>query len=257
VPPPNGKSWQRAEAVAWIAARKGRWVIGLDCAFALPRVVAQAWGCATGPDLWRRVDVASADDDDFHAAGAVADPHLTQFFWQRGARPAGWVAHHRVTELACRADGLGAPETPLKLIGAKQVGWGGLAGMRVLHHLRTHLGQRLAVWPFEPVNAAEITMVEIFPRLFLRWSGHGGTKVRGQQALDAVLSAFGAPASGLPLGAAISDHDADALVAAAGMRALSLNPVCWAPAALDHTTATREGWILGVGGGLAGNRPSA
>lgn len=251
VPPPNGQHWQRTQALKWIATRQGRWLIGIDCAFALPAPVSQAWGCANGPELWQQVDAACNADADLHAAGAVAHPAIADFFWQAGRRPVGWVEHHRATEMACRADGLGAPETPLKLIGAKQVGWGGLAGMRLLHQLGPRLGSRLAIWPFQPIEQADIVLAEIYPRLFLRFAGHGNSKIRTSAHLDTVLAALGADPSGLPLATSVSDHDADALAAAAGLARLAARPDCWGPPDLPASTRGLEGWIIGVGGGLA------
>ncbi len=86
--------------------------------------------------------------------------------------------------------------------------------MRVLHELRAHA----ATWPFEDI-AGRSVLVEMYPRLFLRRVGAGNRKVRDWGELATVLRALGSrspKAEDKPP----SDHDTDALVAAAGLRPL-------------------------------------
>ncbi len=273
IPPPDGRRWTRTQAHDWIAACRQasgqqRWLIGIDCAFALPAAVSSVWQCQSGPELWAKVEAASLAYPDHHGGGVVAHSALGRFFWQSGPRPKNWMEHHRHTEQVCRADGLGAPETPLKLIGAKQVGWGALAGMRVLHSLcaETCTGrcsqvppererndrQSVAVWPFHPIVGADVVLVEIYPRLFLRLAGHGQQKIRTGVALDAALLALGAAPFGLSPQSPVSDHDADAIVAAAGLRLLANQPTLWGPANL---VSALEGWIFAAGAGVALHLP--
>ena len=206
-----------------------RLLVGIDMAFALPAPFAAP------PQLWAEVDALCAADADFWGgAYAQADPR----FWHRGARPAGWLEFKRPAELACRDAGLGRPETPLKLIGAKQVGKGALAGMRLLHRLCNEAGEQCAVWPFCGVPDRRSVIVEIYPRLFIRSAGLGDAKLRVPAQLNAALRTFDSQPSALQ---AFDDHQADALISAAGLRQLSRRPALW-QAGLDQP----QGWIFGV-----------
>jgi hypothetical protein len=236
---PRSHPWSRSEAVAWLEARLAqgdRVLAGIDCAFALPDSPVPA------PELWEAVEAASAQAADFHGAPYAASAEVAHLYWTAGTTPPGWVDQHRATEQACLAAGLGAPQSPYKLIGAKQVGKGALAGMRVLWHLKQRLGAGMTVWPFEPLAAASV-LVEIYPRLFLRRVGHGSAKVRTRAELDRCLGALGCSRF---LGrSGFDDHEADALVSAAGLRHLAQADQVWKPKA-DAAILAREGWIFGV-----------
>ena len=157
-------------------------------------------------------------------------------------REVGW---YRGSGADLRAAGLGAPESPLKLVGARQVGKGGLAGMRVLAWLRRTLGDAFCVWPFDPIDRARIICVELYPRLFMRMAQHGNSKVRTPAVLDRCLDALDSSPTGqwlvLP-----SDHETDALVAAAGLRRIASDPAVWNPTGLDALARRAEGWGFGV-----------
>src|SRR3546814_17686426 len=83
--------------------------------------------------------------------------------------------------------------------------------MRLLHHL----GDALAVWPFDGGPPGQSMLVEIYCRAFIRMGGARGLKLRTMANLNAVLARLGsAPAAG----AAYSDHETDVLAAADGLR---------------------------------------
>ena len=224
--------------------------MGIDFAFSLPfdRAGGYFRRPATAADLWALVDAVCADDPDLAAGSFVRHPAFADGFWTAGARGPDHALPRRATEGACKADGLGTPESPYKLIGAKQVGKGALAGMRMLRSLRLILGSRIAVWPFDAPADGRAVVAEIYPRLFLRRAGAGNHKIRTWQALDRVLEALGSDpavhADGPP-----SDHEADALASAAGLRLIAADPAVWSPPALDGRARRQEGWILGVGAG--------
>lgn len=266
VPPPGGGLWTRQGVHDWLLAGLGGAglggagmvgagmvgaepaLVGIDCAFSLPFAVAGGYfadGAGDAPALWALVEATCAGRDDFLGHPFAATPAFAAGYWRRGPRPPGYREAHRATELACRAEGLGAPESPYKLIGAKQVGLGGLAGMRLLHALLRAAPERLAVWPFAPPEPGRTVLVEIYPRLFLRRAGAGNGKLRDGAALDRALAVLGCPPAGLdgPLG----DHATDALVSAAGLRLLAADPSVWTPPALDETARRQEGWIFGCG----------
>ena len=244
---PAGTHWRRGEVLDYLTdlVASERVLVGIDCAFSLPWERAGLYGVADAPALWARIDALGGEGDDLSGHGFVTHPDHAGDYWRSGPRPEGYLEPHRATEMACRADGLGAPESPYKLIGAKQVGMGGLAGMRLLHRLRGRAEGRLGVWPFDGTEAPSLA-VEIYPRLFLRRFGHGGTKVRNPDQLAHVLAAIGAEVpENLP--PVLDDNDADALVSAAGLRRLSGLDGIWQPPGLDDMARRCEGWIFGVG----------
>jgi len=255
VPPPDGsRHWRRAAVRDWLLdrSREARLLAGIDCAFSLPfdRAAGYFTHDATAPDLWALVDRVCAVEADLLGAAFVTAPEYGSGFWRAGPRDPADVLPQRATERACRTDGLGTPESPYKLIGAKQVGKGALAGMRLLHALTTQAGERIAVWPFQPADDGRTVLVEIYPRLFLRQAGRGNRKVRTWAELDRTLAALGCE----PGDAAdqdpfrpLTDHETDALVSAAGLRRLASRPDAWTPPALDARARRQEGWIFGVG----------
>ena len=247
---PPGRRWTRTDFVDWVSREAngpGRLLIGIDCAFALPAATASvllgdAYDAAT---LWAYIDAMSGDGADYFGGGFADHPDHAAHFWRSGPRPSGFAEHHRAGEMACRAAGLGSPESPLKLVGARQVGKGGLAGMRVLHALKLHLGPKFSVWPFDDVSEARIVCVELYPRLFMRMAKHGNTKIRSRDTLNACLSALESDPYMDDVDAA-SDHETDALVAAAGLRRIAGDAAVWYPPALDALARRAEGWIFGV-----------
>lgn len=254
VPPPGGaRRWTRTAVLDLLLSEtaSARVLAGIDCAFSLPFGRADGYfrRPSGAPDLWALVDGVSSHAPDLSGAPFAAHPAFADGFWTAGRRPEGFVLPCRATEDACRADGLGSPESPYKLIGAKQVGKGGLAGMRLLHALRTAAGDRVAVWPFDPADDGRSVVAEIYPRLFLKRAGAGNAKLRTRADLDRALAELGSgPAEGL--GRDPTDHEADALVSAAGLRLLAADPRVWSPPGLDERARRQEGWILGVGCGV-------
>jgi hypothetical protein len=257
VPAPGGGHWTRSAVARWILDGLGRGpaLVGFDMAFSLAFAKAgrRLPEGAVAFDLWAEVERVSAASPDFLGT-PYAEAH-PEDFWTRGPRPAGYVEARRATELACAAEGLGAPQSPYHLIGSKQVGKGALAGMRVLHALRAAAPGRLAVWPMEEPGPGLTVCVEIYPRLFLRRAGLGSRKVRDGAALDAALRALRSEPAGLA--GALGDHDTDALVSAAGLRLLAGVPGAWRPRGLGPEAAARDGWIFGVGAGEWGRAPGA
>jgi hypothetical protein len=304
---PPGKRWRRTDFVEWMAAQAGqgeRLLVGIDCAFALPAAMA---GQLLGADysaagLWAHIEATCAGAEDFFGGPFAEHERHAAHFWHRGPRPADFAELHRATEHACKAAGLGSPESPLKLVGARQVGKGGLAGMRVLHALKVRLGDAFAVWPFDPTDRADIVCIELYPRLFMKMAGHGNGKVRTVEDLDRCLTALGSQSyqtsprpsgeregpvakqregegaasevsllAGTDLTAppphptlrvtlspqgrgslasappeSLSDHETDALVAAAGLRFIACDSAVWLPAGMDSLALRAEGWIFGV-----------
>lgn len=245
--------WSRhlvADMIAGLTQKSSRILIGIDCNFGYAHETGlRQFGPAYDHrDLWRAVDEASSAEDNYFA-GPYWQSH-PKIFWTSGKMSAGFIMPRRVTELVCGQAGYGWPESPFKLIGAKQVGKGGLAGMRMAHDLKKRCGDAVAVWPFEPeiVDQARVVITEIYPRQFLKRAGHGNTKVRHLTDLNRALALLQSQLANI---SEFSDHTADAIVAAAGLRWLCgsakniprsiSHPPC------DPLTLRREGWIFGAG----------
>jgi hypothetical protein len=99
-------------------------------------------------------------------------------------------------------------------VGPASVGVGSLAGMRMLHHLKQRRDLRVAVWPFDAMENADLVVVEIFPRLYARTTTMN-------------------PRSSL------TEDEYDALISADALRSLCVKPSVW-------RATGNEGWIFGV-----------
>ena len=248
----DNSTWSRTmvfDYILSISKQNIRTLIGMDCNFGYSEIIGQKqFGKDyTAPMLWHAVHQTCKNDDNFFAGTFWNDPNYKKYFWDSGTRPQNFEMPRRVTEQACQDQGFGSPESPFKLIGAKQVGKGGLSGMRLVAALKEELGHKLAVFPFDDgYDDAVIVITEIYPRLFLKMTGHGNTKIRDISSLNHALKALNShPMVGKR---AFSDHQADAIISSAGLRYLcgtgktipdNLTPP-------PTPTIKREGWIFGV-----------
>jgi hypothetical protein len=255
IPAPGGR-WSRSAVFDWLRDRgrgreHGRMLVGFDFAFSLPFAKAGRHfpdpQAATAFDLWDLVDGACAGAPDFLGSPFAERPPFAADFWVCGPRPATWRDARRETERVCIEEGLGHPQSPYHLIGGRQVGRGALAGMRVLRRLRREAGGDVTVWPFEPETAGRMVCVEIYPRLFLMRAGFGIRKVRSREDLDRCLVRLGSRPSWAD--GVLDDHQADALVSAAGLRRLAAEGTAWRPHRLDDRSRRQDGWIFGTGTG--------
>lgn len=253
--PYGHKYWSREAVARWVidmAKSPKRIMIGIDANFGYAQEVGVAqFGKAYNYNaLWAAVESAAKENKNFFAK-EYWETHPEHFWWE-GKQPKHITLPKRITEHQCAADGYGRPESPFKLIGAKQVGKGGLAVMRMVYHLKQTLGDQICIWPFEREQAdtARIVISEIYPRQFLMRSHHGLKKISTFQQLNAAYE--GLESSLAPDDFKFSDHDADALVSATGLRMLcgkneTLPQNITNPKSLTESAAKREGWIFGVG----------
>lgn len=252
--PLNGQ-WSRsaiAEHLVEIAHRNHesghRTLVGIDANFsyAAEIIAEQVPQARDAKDLWADIERLADSAENFSGERVWQHLEMVRFFWHSGPRREDFRIVQRSTEIACGAAGHGYPESPFKLIGPKQVGKGGLAVMRLCHYLRDTLGATLAFWPYDAASDiadASIVLVEIYPRLFIRKAGLGSAKIRLSGHLDEALKAFG---SRIAPSAGHTDHDADAIIAAAGMRqALRETGLPTPPAPLADQIRL-EGWIFGL-----------
>ena len=211
-----GHRWSRAEVFAMIDATDDRTLFGIDMCFGLPFADRGAYfpGEASPPDarsLWREVAAVSTADPHHAAPAYVA--HRRRHFWLGAADgPRAERARLRVVEQADKARG-NTPSSVFVLLGAAQCGKASLSGMRLLAETR------VPVWPMDPVPDRGPLLVEIYCRLFAQLGGARG-KLRSRATLDTALAALGSPPSG-GLPEHFDDHAGDALISAAGMRAIA------------------------------------
>ncbi len=243
--PRCGGLWRRTDVLELLLARHAagqRLVAGFDFAFAYAHADRGRYfpGLDAGPDgvraLWGFVERLAATGDDLYGGGVyAAGSPVAHLYLTPAGRGTGYEHRRRRTEIACAA--VTSPHPVFKCVGAANVGTGSLAGMRLLHRL----DGRAAIWPFDEPD--RLTVVEIFPRLYFMRSAAEPRAWRDPRVVDAALAGYGsAPYAGAPLD---TEDKADAVVAAAALRALSAEPGGWgAPAA--QPAARREGWIFGV-----------
>jgi len=249
VKPPHTR-WTRSDIAVWLTrqlATGKRYLCGLDFAFSFPFEEPCGYlGGASGIDeifsFWALVDRTSSVDADFGCASFVHHPDYAHLFWLRSTRPAAWISRKRFTETVCANMTGTYPDTVYKMIGAKQVGKASLTGIRVLHQVRSQ-NQGLAIWPFEDVRQS--AFVEIYPTLFRMLATRSIEKVRSWSALNAALKKFGSRPT-RRLRRAPTDHETDALLSAAGLRALAHKRELWDLPGVTSPRIRREGWIFGV-----------
>ncbi len=253
VPPPAGLAhWSRTALVERLRAeiaRGERLLLGFDFAFGFARHSRAALGLAPQwslGEVWAEVDRRCAGDRDLYG-GAFAATAAAGAYWRGGRRPEDWDEGLRRVDLRARAAAGVRPESVLKLVGAKQVGFASLAGMRALHALSVAVGPRLTVWPGAPDGWNRSVVVEIFPTLFRRAALGGTAKIRDASTLVRALDRWQArvapddPACGA---SGLSDDLTDALVSAAALRHLAQAPDALAEP--RDPDAAHEGWIFGV-----------
>lgn len=234
VPPPGGV-WSRAGVLGWLGTLSGDVLVGMDAGFgfaAVPPFLDDA------RSLWAEVDAVAAGDPDLGGHSFIA--HRRQSFWM-GVEdgPRHLRAHLRVTEQVYAASRLGTPTSNFVLLGASQVGKASLSAMRLLHRLGW------PVWPFDPLPGHGPVILEIYCQAFARMAGNRG-KLRDRPRLDAALAHFGSAPMPAAFPQHFPDHVGDALVTAAGLRAIADAPHWWAPKGLEAVRTT-EGWTFGVG----------
>lgn len=253
-------SWSRTEVFDAIlkAADSGkRYLIGIDCNFSYCETIVKKL-CGEGAkaaDLWALIDDVCSDTPNFLASDFWNISPYKDLFWTQGARP-GWFDTknlQRAVEKICAEKNLGNPESPFKLIGAKQVGKGGLSGMRLCHQLKIKLGHRVAFFPFddeERLNQASVILTEIYPRLFWMMAGFGRDKITKIELIKKALDYF-ATKSSKTLQDDLSNDQSDALIAAAGLRFLCGKGAFMPEKYTNFDDLSRhrtriEGWIFGV-----------
>ncbi|MCW3796642.1 hypothetical protein OMW55_02305 [Sphingomonas sp. BN140010] len=250
-----GHVWSRIEVLDWLLTEAARepTLFGFDFSFAPPFAERGAYlpGEAGVPDnardFWAYVD-ACAPDEDLGAASFLEQVHRRHFYF--GIADGAKADFVRFRQCDARLNEQGGRKTAsaYDAIGAAQVAKASFSGMRLLHHLNG----RVAVWPFDfaqdrPMDEFGLSrsvVVEIYTRIYLRNAGMSGTKLRSRADLNQALSGLGSPPARLRFEP--NDHQTDALVTAAGMRAHAQVAGAFAPVGLTPELARTEGWTFGI-----------
>jgi len=200
------------------AKKSGPVLAGFDFGFAYPFDDCYTYFPGIDPrpsdavSLWAMIDHWSGDASDFYGGLAAQPPSPIAPFFNVHHNRGAWFSNRRLrlTERVCPT----RPSCMFNGVGPASVGVGSLAGMRMLHHMKQRRDVRIAIWPFDPIDDAELVVVEIFPRLYART-----TSIRHR--------------------ASQTEDEYDALISAAALRSMCRKPSIW-------NATGNEGWIFGV-----------
>ena len=243
-----GHVWSREEVGDWLVAQAAKEpsLFGFDFSFA-PPIHERGEYLPGEPDVpgsacefWAYVDRLS-DDEDLGAASFLEHSHRRHFYFGIADGVKSDFMHFRQCDARLNALGGRKTASAYDAIGAAQVAKASFSGMRLLHRLH---GQ-VAIWPMDPIRPGDSAVVEIYTRIYLRRAGMSGAKLRTRAELNRALKGLGSPPARLRFEP--DDHQTDALVTAAGMRALARSePLAFKPNGLTPTLARTEGWTFGV-----------
>jgi hypothetical protein len=240
--------WSRTEVLEWLLAEAAAepTLFGFDFSFAPPiaergeYLPGEKGVPRTAREFWAYVDSRSRDED-LGAASFLEQAHRRHFYFGIADGEKARFMHFRQCDARLNAQGGRKTASAYDAIGAAQVAKASFSGMRLLHHLDA----RVAVWPMDGLPALGSAVVEIYTRIYLRRAGLRGTKLRSRAELDAALAGLGSRPARLRFEP--NDHQTDALVTAAGMRALAAaEPRAFAPEGLTPELARTEGWTFGI-----------
>ena len=239
--------WSRTEVLGWLVTEATRepTLFGFDFSFAPPFFERGAYlpGETGVPDnardFWAYVD-ARAPDEDLGAASFLEKVHRRHFYFGIADGVKADFVRFRQCDSRLNEQGGRKTASAYDAIGAAQVAKASFSGMRLLHHLEG----RVPVWPMDELVAGQSAVVEIYTRIYLRKAGTSGTKLRTRADLDRALAGLGSPPARLRFEP--NDHQTDALVTAAGMRAHAADPCAFSPTGLTPELARTEGWTFGI-----------
>lgn len=242
--------WSRLDVLTFLemeCAAGRRILAGFDFAFCYPFEDEGAYfpgldGAPDRPELvWDLVEQVAEGVPELYGAALYqrTDLPYRDYFMAPGHFGELYRHRQRCTERVSAA--VTTPHPVFKCIGAANVGTGSLAGMRLLHRLRSRDGD-VRIWPFDPVPGGVLTVTEIFPRLYYKMAGGDPRAWSHRDNLSAICRHFGAVAGTVP--EIRSEDEADALVTAAALRFLSADAALWRQA--ERPGAASEGWIFGA-----------
>jgi hypothetical protein len=239
--------WSRCEVLDWLIDRAAKepTLFGFDFSFAPPFAEQGAYlpGEAGVPDnareFWAYVD-RNSDDEDLGAASFLEQVHRRHFYFGIADGVKADFIRFRHCDARLNAQGGRKTASAYDAIGAAQVAKASFSGMRLLHRL----DGRVAIWPMDSLPDSGSAVVEIYTRIYLRNAGTSGKKLRSRADLNQALVGLGTKPVRLRFEP--NDHQTDALVTAAGMRAHLRNPLAFSPEGLTEDLTQTEGWTFGI-----------
>jgi hypothetical protein len=240
--------WSRTEVLNWLlkTAVEAPTLFGFDFSFAPPiaergeYLPGEAGIPRTAREFWAYVDLRS-EDEDLGASSFLEKVHRAHFYFGIADGVKAEYMHFRRCDARLNAQGGRKTASAYDAIGAAQVAKASFSGMRLLHRL----DGKVPIWPMDSLPEAESTVVEIYTRIYLRRACLPGTKLRSRTELNRALQALGSRPVRLRFEP--NDHQTDALVTAAGMRALATDePRAFVPEGLTPEIARTEGWTFGI-----------
>ena len=243
-----GHVWSREEVADWLVrqAAKEPSLFGFDFSFAPPihergeYLPGEPHVPRTAREFWAYVE-SRCDDEDLGAASFLEQAHRRHFYFGIADGVKSEFMHFRQCDARLNEQGGRKTASAYDAIGAAQVAKASFSGMRLLHRI----DGEVAIFPMDPLPTGGSAVVEIYTRIYLRRAGMDGRKLRTRAALNQALTGLGSPPARLRFEP--DDHQTDALVTAAGMRALALGePRAFAPEGLTPRLALTEGWTFGV-----------
>jgi hypothetical protein len=239
--------WGRMEVADWLVEEAVRepTLFGFDFSFAPPFAERGAYlpGEAGVPEsaraFWAYVD-HHAPDEDLGAASFLEQVHRRHFYFGIADGVKADFVRFRQCDARLNEQGGRKTASAYDAIGAAQVAKASFSGMRLLHRID---GQ-VTIWPMHPLPPEGSAVVEIYTRIYLRNAGMSGTKLRSRAELNRALAGLGSPPARLRFEP--NDHQTDALVTAAGMRAHAAHSHAFQPEGLTPELARTEGWTFGI-----------
>ncbi|MEH6727592.1 MAG: hypothetical protein V7703_15660 [Hyphomicrobiales bacterium] len=243
---PDGKNWGRVvikNLLGKLARANKRTLVGMDFCFSVPwpdegPLPEGHEQVETVEQLWEMVEAICSGEAHYYAGPAIRNLNSAfspYILCDRYRGPEFRFDRFRETERQLSPK----PASIYHCMGAKQVGPGSFAGMRMFHALRAVNDPRIAIWPFDPIENANVVLCEMYPSLFYQMAGL--KRAYDQATIRNTLAYFH---SGSPPPMSIQD-EADAVIAAAALRAMSADQNLFSyPPRLE--SAHKEGWIFGV-----------
>jgi hypothetical protein len=243
-----GHVWSRSEALEWLleTAAEAPTLYGFDFSFAPPiaergeYLPGEPGVPATARDFWTYVD-DRCNDEDLGAASFLEQVHRRHFYFGIADGVKADYVRFRQCDASLNAQGGRKTASAYDAIGAAQVAKASFSGMRLLHRI----DGKVAIWPMDPLPERGSAVVEIYTRIYLRRAGLSGKKIRSRVELNSALKALGSAPARLRFEP--NDHQSDALITAAGMRALATGePQPFDPVGITPELSRTEGWTFGV-----------
>jgi hypothetical protein len=243
-----GHVWSRSEVLDWLlaAAEETPTLFGFDFSFAPPifergeYLPGEPGIPGTAREFWAYVE-RRCDDQDLGAASFLEQAHRRHFYFGIADGVKADFVRFRQCDARLNTQGGRKTASAYDAIGAAQVAKASFSGMRLLHRL----SGRVPIWPMDPLPDRGSAVVEIYTRIYLRRAGLSGKKLRSRAGLESALAALASRPAKLRFEP--NDHQTDAIVTSAGMRALAAREErAFAPEGLTPELAVTEGWTFGV-----------